>query len=262
MKNGVTWGSDSISGSTINWTDNIPNVNNGEYSFNVGKDRFTMTIEDSIRDFKYISIEKAKEASTNSKSLKDIPAGAFMSFIKRNIFGNDMLVPVCKINKFPQHSYNNIKDAMKEAVRIMDELVKLTENYAKPENSSLADDDRYEIYVDEKTKAEFWFNKCYGTYSGSYSKNFLFRPVVLAFLACLVDSEVEKVSSNFWEDVNEACSWPSEDCSGKTTEEMANAMNSDVGPEYFKEHGPTITEAKEYTGSAIEKLNQRNAESF
>lgn len=249
--NGVSWDS---SESNIYWTDNVPNIDIGKYCFEVGKDKFIISAEDSIRDFKYISISTDKGISANgAKQLKDIPAGAFMSFIKRNIFGNEILIPVCKVNKLPKKVYGNIDEAMSAANNIVNALKQLESTYIKPENSSISDTDRYEIYVDKESGAEFWFNKCYGTYSGSYSNNFLFRPVILAFLSCIPKSELDRVSREFWEDVNQECTWS---IGSESTKEADNDTDSNVEPE------PIVTEEKEYTGSAIDRLNQRNAESF
>lgn len=264
-KNGISWTRDENGCPTIYWTDKAvgdADRENYQYCFNIGKSRYKITMESSIRDYKYVKLTEASEDDISTISAREMNPRYFISFIRRNIYGNENLIPVCKVTKLPDIVYGALDyELLKDMNNIIKALKQLVEDYVKPEDASIDDDDRYTIYKDEATGIEVWFNKSFGTYSGGNSEYFIYRPIVLAFLHSILnrsrEEEFKKVTSSFFTDVTEEFSVTID--SSKEEEVDMDAIFSKPQKQMWVVEHEEIQE-KSYSGSAMERLNQRNAD--
>ena len=254
-KNGISWTRDENGCPTIYWTDKAvgdADRENYQYCFNIGKSRYKITMESSIRDYKYVKLTEASEDDISTISAREMNPRYFISFIRRNIYGNENLIPVCKVTKLPDIVYGALDyELLKDMNNIIKALKQLVEDYVKPEDASIDDDDRYTIYKDEATGIEVWFNKSFGTYSGGNSEYFIY------ILNRSREEEFKKVTSSFFTDVTEEFSVTID--SSKEEEVDMDAIFSKPQKQMWVAEHEEIQE-KSYSGSAMERLNQRNAD--
>ena len=253
-KNGISWTRDENGCPTIYWTDKAvgdADRENYQYCFNIGK-----------RDYKYVKLTEASEDDISTISAREMNPRYFISFIRRNIYGNENLIPVCKVTKLPDIVYGALDyELLKDMNNVIKTLKQLVADYVKPEDAAIDDDDRYTVYKDEATGIEVWFNKSFGTYSGGNSEYFIYRPIVLAFLHSILnrsrEEEFKKVTSSFFTDVTEEFSVTID--SSKEEEVDMDAIFSKQQKQMWVAEHEEIQE-KSYSGSAMERLNQRNAD--
>lgn len=263
-KNGISWTRDENGCPTIYWTDKAvgdADRENYQYCFNIGKSRYKITMESSIRDYKYVKLTEASEDDISTISAREMNPRYFISFIRRNIYGNENLIPVCKVTKLPDIVYGTLNyELLDNMNNVIKALKKLVDDYVKPEDASI-DDDRYTVYKDEDTGIEVWFNKSFGTYSGGNSEHFIYRPIVLAFLHSILnrsrEEELKKVTSSFFTDVTEEFSVMVPELG---TEEADKEAGLVIGNLFDEQQDKPESYNKTYSGSAIERLNQRNAD--